>query len=121
MLQTREHEGILIVHFVEVRLSDDIMIQEIGDQLVELVTTTKLDKVLLNFEAVKFMGSSMIGKITMLRKTAIDNKKDLRLCQLTENIKEVFGLMKLDALFDIYENEKEAFTGYELKKKKWYV
>lgn len=120
-LQTREHKGILVIVFQEIRLIDDLEISEIGTELLNTVTATKLDKVLLNFEHVKFMASSMIGKITMLRKKCIEQKVDLRLCCLTENIKEVFGLMKLDNIFDIYESEEEAFNGYETKKKMWYV
>jgi len=118
---SRDHEGILIVNFQDVRLIDEPVIQDLGAELVQMATTTKLDKFLLNFENVKFMASSMLGKLTMLRKKCIEQKVDLRMCSLTENIKEVFGLMKLDTIMDIYENEDAAFTGYQKKKKKWYV
>ncbi len=118
---TCEHNAILIVQFQDVRLIDEITIQDLGSELVRLVTTTKLDKVLLNFENVKFMASSMLGKLNMLRKKCIEQKVDMRVCCLTENIQEVFTLMKLDTILDVYTSEAEAFADFERKKKKWYV
>ncbi|HMO12811.1 MAG TPA: STAS domain-containing protein [Pirellulaceae bacterium] len=118
---TREHNEILIIQFQDVRLIDEITIQNIGSELVRLVTTTKLNKVLLNFENVKFMASAMLGKIALLRKKCIEKKVDLRVCCLTENIQEVFALMKLDTILDIYPSEAEAYADFEAKKKKWYV
>jgi len=120
-LTTREHQGILIIEIVDVRLTQEIDIQEMGSDLINYLNETKLDKVLLNFKNVKRMASSMIGKLNMLRKKAIAEKIDLRLCCLSNDIKEVFELTKLDTIFDIYASEEEAFAGFERYKKKWYV
>ena len=118
---TREMRGISIVEFKTQRLIDELEVFEIGNSLTEFIEDLSVDKLLLNFCNVKFMASTMLSKITDLRKKCIERKIDLRVCSLNENPREVFELMKLDQVFEIYEDEKLALNGFELHSKRWYV
>ena len=67
------------------------------------------------------MTSSMIGKVILLSKKCKEAKIDLRLCEVSENIMEVFQLMKLTKILDIQKDEDTALKSFEKYKKKWYV
>ena len=120
-LITRVEDNILIVYPQAVRIIDETQIQEVTDELLELVNSTKLERMLINFSTVNFMGSAMIGKLILLNKKCKAMHLDLRFCGMNANILEVFKLMKLDTVFQIYGEESEAIKSFKDRKKKWYV
>jgi anti-sigma B factor antagonist len=67
------------------------------------------------------MGSAMIGKLILINKKCKSLHLDLRLCGLNDNIMEVFRLMKLDTVLQIYDEESTALKQFKEHKKKWYV
>ncbi len=121
VLITRTEDEILIVYPQTVRIIDETQIQEVTDELLDLIVSTKLDRMLINFSTVSFMGSAMIGKLILLNKKCKEARLDLRFCGLNSNVMEVFKLMKLDSMFQIYGEESEALKAFKERKKKWYV
>ena len=120
-LITRSQDDVLIVYFRDVRIIDEPRIQSLGRELLNLVDQSNEDRILLSFRNVKFMTSSMIGKVILLSKKCKEAKIDLRLCEVSENIMEVFQLMKLTKILDIQKDEDTALKSFEKYKKKWYV
>ena len=118
---TRTEEGVLIAYPQSARIIDESQIQEISNELIEIVNASKQDRLLINFSTVGFMGSAMIGKLIMLSKKCKSQHLDMRLCGLNDNILEVFRLMKLDTVFEIYDEESIALKEFKEHKKKWYV
>ena len=118
-LLTRVHEDILIVYFQDVRIIDETRIQGLGEELLELVTDGKYSKIVLNFQNVSFMSSAMIGKLIQFAKKCKEADIQLKLCNINENIAEVFALMKLDQVFDIQKDEEKAIASFS-GKKSWF-
>lgn len=118
---TRTEEGVLIAYPQATRIIDESQIQEVSNELLELVNATEQERLLINFSTVSFMGSAMIGKLIMLNKKCKSLHLDMRICGLNNNIMEVFRLMKLDTVFEIYEEESVALKQFKEHKKKWYV
>ena len=67
------------------------------------------------------MGSAMIGKLVMVSKKCKKDHVDLRFCEVNDSIMEVFQLMKLTDILQIYADEPEAYQGFVTHKKRWYV
>ena len=103
------------------RIVDEPNIQALGSELVNLIDDAEENKLLLNFSNVKFMASAMIGKIILLHKKCKQLKIDMRLCDVADDISEVFRLMKLDKILDIQPDEKTALESFQQYKKRWYV
>lgn len=118
---SRTEDGVLIAYPQATRIIDESQIQEVSNELLELVNATTQDKLLINFSTVSFMGSAMIGKLIMLSKKCKSMHLDMRICGLNDNIMEVFRLMQLDSMFEIYDEESKALKQFKLHKKKWYV
>ena len=116
-LKSREHEGILIVSFTESKILDDARIQQLGKELVEKAAHAQ-GKMVLNFETVSFMSSAMIGKLVLLSKKCKQDSVDLKLTNISPNVAEVFKLMKLNKIFDIYKDEEKAIKSFD--KKGWF-
>ncbi len=118
---TRTEDGVLIAYPQATRIIDESQIQEVSNELMELVNATNQERLLINFSTVSFMGSAMIGKLIMLSKKCKSLHLDMRICGLNDNIMEVFRLMKLDTVFEIYDEESKALKQFKEHKKKWYV
>ena len=64
------------------------------------------------------MSSAMIGKLIQFGKKCNNSGVELRLCEINENIEEVFNLMKLGSMFKIDKNEEDSQK--KLTSKGWF-
>jgi len=108
MLELREEEGVSIGYFQNTRILDEATVQALGSELLELAARSKTGKLLLNFRNVLLMSSAMIGKLILLRNRCQDADVELAFCEISPNVSEVFTLMKLDKLVDLYADESSA-------------
>ena len=68
----------------------------------------KGDSVILSFKSVVYMNSSGLREIIDLFKTASKNKKEVSLCDMNSDIREMFSFTGLDKVFKIYDAEAAA-------------
>ena len=68
----------------------------------------KGDSVILSFKSVVYMNSSGLREIIDLFKTANKNKKEVSLCDMNSDIREMFSFTGLDKVFKIYDTEAAA-------------
>jgi len=109
-----DSNGVTIVRFVDRKIVDSGNIEQLGEELVALVTADKKVNVLLNFEGVEFLSSAALNKLISLNNKTKQAAGKLRLCNLRAEIKEVFTITKLDRVFDIRKSEKDALDAYQL-------
>ncbi len=64
--------------------------------------------VVLSFKSVVYMNSSGLREIIDLFKTANKNKKEVSLCDMNSDIREMFSFTGLDKVFKIYDTEAQA-------------
>jgi anti-anti-sigma factor len=115
-LLTRKEGEILVVYFQDVSIIDEARINSLGEELIELLGHGH-DRIVVNFQNVSFMSSAMIGKLILFGKKCTTNKVKLRLCNINENVGQVFSLMNLDKVFQIDEDESNSIA--KLGKKGW--
>ncbi len=114
----RTQDDIVIVYFQDVRIIDESRISALGRELTDLANQVNTKKVALNFQNVSFMSSAMIGKLVHFSKTCKTAGVDLRLCNINNNVQEVFSLMKLDKVFKIDDEEEDSIKAFS--KKGWF-
>lgn len=117
-LLTRTEAGILVIYFQDVRIIDERRISSLGLELGELINNTENDRMILNFQNVSFMSSAMIGKLVEFNKKCKAAKVELKLCNINDNVEEVFNLMQLNKVFTIDTDEESALKSFS--KKSWF-
>jgi anti-sigma B factor antagonist len=117
-LLTRTHGDVLIAYFQDVRIIDESRIVSLGQELMELTSSGKIAKIVLNFQNVSFMSSAMIGKLIQFGKKCQSADIKLRLSNINDNVQQVFDLMKLGKVFKVDETEEKAIEAFE--KKGWF-
>ena len=112
-IDVKKVADVTIATTLDMKLNDDMSIQEWGDQLIALFDDGTCTKLLVSFERVLFMSSSALRALITLNKKAKEAKADLVLCGIDDNIMEAFRITRLDNVFQIKKNEDEGIRAFE--------
>lgn len=113
-LQVTTVDDVTVASPTDERLIEEIQIRELGSALSETLAGDECGKLLVSFAKVKFMSSSSLNQLIVLQKEAKSLEKPLKLCDICEDIMEVFRITKLDELFEIVDSVDagvESFGG----------
>jgi len=69
-------------------------------------------KIVLNLMDVNYIDSSGIGELVRTFTTVTNEGKELRLLNLTRNIRELLVITKLLTVFQVFENEQAAVASF---------
>ena len=99
-----------IVRFETAQVLEEMNVQQLGDELRELVEKHYLVKLIINFERVKFLSSAVLGKLISLNKRVANEKGRLALCNINDDVRQVFKITRLDKIIPIFETEGQAVS-----------
>ncbi len=111
-IEVKKVADITIATCNDMKLNDDIVIQEWGDQLLAILEDRGCRKLLVNFERVLFMSSSALRALITLNKKVKEVQATLYLCGIDDNIMEAFRITRLDNVFQIKKNEDEGIRSF---------
>ena len=112
-LVINEVGDVTVVLFRDSRITEDLSIQELAQELFHLLEVDKRKKLVLNFAAVDFLSSSALGKLITLEKKVKGHNGQMKLCSIRPQIYEVFVITKLNRLFDIRKDEADALAAFQ--------
>ena len=116
-----EKLDVVVVSFNDARLLDEATISVIGQEFSKLTLEAAAErKLLLSFARVSFMSSAMLGQIMRLSKQAKADKIDLKLCDISPEIMEVFKITRLEKVLDIRKTEQAALEAFGAPRKSWF-
>ena len=81
-------------------------------KVFDKVAQEKSEKVLINLEGVGYIDSSGLATLVEILKNFRGHGGKLKLCNLSNKVKSLFEITKLEKLFDIADNEEEAVNGF---------
>ena len=86
----------------------DVVLREEVNKLLE--TDTK--SILLNLNGVTYMDSAGIGELVACYKRAAETGAKLKLLNPSGRVSDLLSLTKLQQVFDIYNDEKDALVSF---------
>jgi anti-anti-sigma factor len=108
LLEITMQDDVAVVSFRTSRILDQSNVQQLGDELDQLVEEHQFGKIVLNFNKIHYMSSAVMGKLVGLQKKVQSRGGELRLCNISSSIYEIFEIMRFDELFEICETEDDA-------------
>jgi len=111
-IKTSESQGVTVVSFVDHKILDAAIIQELSDELFNLVDRDGVKSLLLDFGNVEFLSSAELNKLIILDKKVKTSTGQMRLCNLKPEIQEVFVITRLNQLFEIKDSVKDALSAF---------
>lgn len=107
-LWLQRRDEVLIAQLRCKKILDDVLVIQMGEELLRAVEQPGT-KLILDFQAVEFMSSAMMGKIVQLSKRCKTNGCQLRICNITPGTMGTFekrGL--LNQVFTICDSVNDA-------------
>jgi anti-sigma B factor antagonist len=111
-LEIEEIGDVTVVRFLDPRVSHPMEIDELGRQLYQVLERKDRSKLVIDFSPVEFISSAMIGKLISLNRKAKAGTSALRLCNLRQELRDIFHLCNLGRVFDIREDQAAAIASF---------
>jgi anti-sigma B factor antagonist len=111
-LRIRHVNGVAVVSFLTPYLQTEDVIEKVGAGLFHLVDEEGFAKVVLSFEGVRFLSSSMLAQMVRLHKKLVKVKGHLRVCNLPAAMKDVMHVSQLDKMLEVFEKEADALEKF---------
>jgi anti-sigma B factor antagonist len=108
-LQVEIIEGTAVVRFAgtDIVYAEEI-VRDVGDQLYRLVENEGHTLVLLNLSGIRYLSSTMLGRLVSVNRRLEQANGRLKLCSLSPVVSDIFRISRLDQVFAIYEDEPSA-------------
>ena len=111
VLNVLDEDTHIIVKFVDSQILDEAYARKLGMQLCQIAKDSDGKDLIVNFDKVKFIASSMIGQMVQLRNTCKKLGVKLKICCLRPEVAESISLMNLDKILNIFGCESTAKSG----------
>ena len=112
-LDLKDAGEVLVARFKQASILDQAVIDEIAREFDQAqLEASGNRKLLLDFQAVEYMSSAMLGKLIQLHKRCKADKIKLKLCNISKNPLEVFNITRLDKLFEIHKDVPTALATF---------
>lgn len=110
-LKVTQEGPITIVEFVDKKIVDPAVIEELGDELFGLIGPDK--KIVLNFGNVDFLSSATLNKLIQLNAKVRASRGSIKFSNMCQNLREVITITRLDKLFDVRETQADALAAFQ--------
>lgn len=108
-----EHGDIMHVGFLDRNILEEATIQQIGDEISQLIDNTNQPKILLDFQNVEHLSSAALGQLITINNKIKQKGGQFRLCNIDDQIKEVFIITRLNKLFHILDDVENATASFK--------
>jgi anti-sigma B factor antagonist len=106
--RVERHEDTMVVQFLDRRVVAELAITDVGEELYAVASRPDCRKLVLNFCAVEFLSSAMLGKLAIVKKMIAAKGGLFILCEICPNIRLILKLTAMERIFDIRDAEAEA-------------
>lgn len=112
-LNIRQAGPVIVIEFKDRRLTDQMQIQRIGQQLTALVDANNPPLIVIGFGKVEFLSSAALGLLISLEKSISARSGRLGLAAVSKDLLKIFTLLKLHKLAKMHDTVDEAIRDIE--------
>jgi anti-sigma B factor antagonist len=105
-------DDITVAALTDEKILEEGQIQALESSFLPLIEQNSPVKLLIDFSAVKFLTSSVLGLLIRISKKVYESGGRLRLCCIQPKIYEIFKITRLDKIFEIYKTRQEALETF---------
>ncbi len=117
-LDLHDEGDVLVITISKSKIVDEPVFEQIGKELDDAIPQALAKKIVLDFQRVEFMSSGMIGRLVSFNTKCKQAGIKLKLCNISDNLMEVFRITNLHKILDIQKNLEKALASFE--KRGWF-
>jgi anti-sigma B factor antagonist len=112
-IRIRPEAGVAIVDFTnaDIVYASDV-VQELGEELLRLLTDHHYSRILLNFSNVQYLSSTMLAQLAKLEREVGKVKGQLKMCGLGPILRDTIRIGHFERIFDIQPDEASALQSF---------
>jgi anti-anti-sigma regulatory factor len=104
-----QDKGVTVATLTDPELLDRLLTNELQDELIKFVEAEKPSQLIISFQEVRRCSTEIINALLRSRKRMSAHDGKLQLCQMRDEIREVFRLLNLEGtVFNIYKTVSDA-------------
>jgi anti-sigma B factor antagonist len=111
MLKTETIQDIIVVRFENVNRFNALIAEPVKGQLKQFYEQPNT-KLILNLEDIDFIDSTGFGVFLSIMKTANNNYGYFKICNIHSDVMELFKLLKLHNVFEIYNTLDDCVSSF---------
>lgn len=98
----------VILTFTDRKILEEKDIRSLQESIMSVVDQSDDVRLILDFANVEFLSSAVLGLLIRVSKHILDRQGQLRLCNISPKIYEVFKITQLTKVFDIHTDAQAA-------------
>jgi anti-sigma B factor antagonist len=111
MLKIEKFDNIEVARFEDVQKFNALITEEVKEELVQLFNKPNT-RLILNLEGINYVDSSGFGVFLSVMKMANNNYGFFKICNITSEVMELFKLLQLHNIFDIFEDLDDCIKSF---------
>jgi anti-sigma B factor antagonist len=111
MLKTQTINNINVVSFSNSDRFNSLITEPVKESLMEYFNKSNVNLV-LDLDGIKFIDSSGFGVFLSVMKTANNNYGIFKICNVSDDVMELFKLLQLHNVFEIYGNQEDCIKSF---------
>jgi len=112
MLKVDLINNVYVASFENINRFNALITEPVKEQLNNLFNKHNT-KLILNLEGISFIDSSGFGVFLSVMKTASINFGHFKICNISKEVMELFKLLQLHNVFEIYSNLDDCLKSYK--------
>ncbi len=111
--EVTHEDGVTILTLVDAELSDLVLQDAVHEELMAVIEEDKPAKLLLDFGAVEYCTTGIIGSLLTTKKLVVAGGGEFKLCNLTKHVRDAFKALNLEnTVFSVYASKDEALAAF---------
>ncbi|MGC9343166.1 MAG: STAS domain-containing protein [Bacteroidales bacterium] len=112
MLKTEKHHGITIVKIEDTNRLNALIAEPVKEELKSLFGSPDT-RLVLDLDGIDFIDSTGFGIFLSVMKTANNNKGQFKIANISDDVMELFKLLQLHNVFEIYNTVDDAVKSFQ--------
>ncbi len=104
--------GAHVVELTRADLTDAALIKTIGDDIYHVVRRLDQPRVVVDFQNVERLSSAALGMLIALEKVITRQSGQLRIANVSEEVRDLFKITGLDSVLPIRNSTQEAVDSF---------
>lgn len=111
MIEVTEKNGILVARFNNQDRFNALIAEPVKETLLAYYTKPNT-RLLVDLSGIKFIDSSGFSVLLSLMKASNNNYGQLKICNVSRDVKELFEVLQLHNVFEIYDSCQDCMNSF---------
>ena len=113
VLNISDEAGVKKITFMQKSIIDEVVIHQIGKEIVAVIDGVAQPKVLISFNGVDHLSSAALGVLITCHNRVRVKNGQLYLSDISKPIFEIFKITKLNKMFQIADTSESAMKNFK--------